>query len=285
MGERRDSPTATRAADGLGDVPTAPFPPVADDGPVLPGVNAQIPPAQHVRVFGSRAYFRLWLAQVVSSLGDWIGFVAIVALGPGHRRLLTRSGDRTRDVRPAHPGLLLQPVRGRARRSLGPQEGHGLLRHRSRPRARDLAVHRHGVGIGRGVAAARDRHFVVGAGQGGVGSEPRAAGSAGHRELALTRRGLRHVPHRQLRVRRPHRGCGRPRRRARLRLPRCQPRDARDRRRRLHVLPLRGDDRDAASHEAETGASRSAGRSVSGRSSPTSRRVGTSSSSTRRCGR
>lgn len=80
MGERRDSPTVTRAADGLGDVPTAPFPPVADDGPVLPGVNAQIPPAQHVRVFGSRAYFRLWLAQVVSSLGDWIGFVAIVAL-------------------------------------------------------------------------------------------------------------------------------------------------------------------------------------------------------------
>ena len=55
MGERRDSPTVTRAADGLGDVPTAPFPPVADDGPVLPGVNAQIPPAQHVRVFGSRA--------------------------------------------------------------------------------------------------------------------------------------------------------------------------------------------------------------------------------------
>lgn len=80
MGERRDSPTVTRAADGLGDVPTAPFPPVPDDGPVLPGVNAQIPPAQHVRVFGSRAYFRLWLAQVVSSLGDWIGFVAIVAL-------------------------------------------------------------------------------------------------------------------------------------------------------------------------------------------------------------
>jgi dTMP kinase len=80
MGERRDSPTATRAADGLGDVPTAPFPPVPDDGPVLPGINAQIPPAQHVRVFGSRAYFRLWLAQVVSSLGDWIGFVAIVAL-------------------------------------------------------------------------------------------------------------------------------------------------------------------------------------------------------------
>jgi MFS family permease len=31
-------------------------------------------------VFGSPAYFRLWVAQVTSSLGDWIGFVAIVAL-------------------------------------------------------------------------------------------------------------------------------------------------------------------------------------------------------------
>jgi dTMP kinase len=39
-----------------------------------------IPPEAHVRVFGSRAFFRLWLAQVVSSLGDWIGFVAVVAL-------------------------------------------------------------------------------------------------------------------------------------------------------------------------------------------------------------
>ena len=32
------------------------------------------------RVFGSSAYFRLWMAQVVSSLGDWIGLVAVVAL-------------------------------------------------------------------------------------------------------------------------------------------------------------------------------------------------------------
>ncbi len=33
-----------------------------------------------LRLFGSRSYFRLWLAQVVSSLGDWIGFVAITAV-------------------------------------------------------------------------------------------------------------------------------------------------------------------------------------------------------------
>ncbi len=32
------------------------------------------------RLFGSPSFFRLWLAQVASSLGDWIGFVAITAL-------------------------------------------------------------------------------------------------------------------------------------------------------------------------------------------------------------
>ena len=32
-----------------------------------------------VKLFGSPSFFRLWLAQVASSLGDWIGFVAITA--------------------------------------------------------------------------------------------------------------------------------------------------------------------------------------------------------------
>jgi dTMP kinase len=33
-----------------------------------------------LRLFNSDAFFRLWLAQVVSSLGDWIGFFAVAAL-------------------------------------------------------------------------------------------------------------------------------------------------------------------------------------------------------------
>ena len=37
-------------------------------------------PPTTLRLFGSRSFFRLWLAQVVSSLGDWIGLVAILAL-------------------------------------------------------------------------------------------------------------------------------------------------------------------------------------------------------------
>jgi dTMP kinase len=32
------------------------------------------------RMFGSPAFFRLWLAQAVASLGDWLGFLAILAL-------------------------------------------------------------------------------------------------------------------------------------------------------------------------------------------------------------
>src|SRR5262245_47562067 len=71
MGDSREGPLVARAADTLDDdVPTDPFPPIVPS----------IPPGGHVRVFGSRAFFRLWLAQVVSSLGDWIGFVAVVAL-------------------------------------------------------------------------------------------------------------------------------------------------------------------------------------------------------------
>ena len=82
MGESSESPMASRAADTLDDdVPTAPFPPfVAGARPVVPGVTSSIPPGGHVRVFGSRAFFRLWLAQVVSSIGDWIGLVAVIAL-------------------------------------------------------------------------------------------------------------------------------------------------------------------------------------------------------------
>jgi len=44
------------------------LPPQIDDDPHGP------------RLLGSSSFFRLWLAQVVSSLGDWIGLVAILSL-------------------------------------------------------------------------------------------------------------------------------------------------------------------------------------------------------------
>jgi dTMP kinase len=37
-------------------------------------------PGLHVRIFGSHVFFRLWLAQVLMSFGDWLGFLAIVIL-------------------------------------------------------------------------------------------------------------------------------------------------------------------------------------------------------------
>lgn len=50
----------------------APFIPPSSDG-------HPIPPAPW-RLFGTRPFFKLWLAQVFSSLGDWVGFIAILAL-------------------------------------------------------------------------------------------------------------------------------------------------------------------------------------------------------------
>ena len=56
----------------------------AADHPTLPslGEAPYIPPEgfSTARLFGSASFFRLWLAQVASSLGDWIGFVALTAL-------------------------------------------------------------------------------------------------------------------------------------------------------------------------------------------------------------
>jgi len=52
------------------------------DEPTLmgPPVDLVAQPAMHVRVFGSHAFFRLWLAQVVSATGAWLGLIAITAL-------------------------------------------------------------------------------------------------------------------------------------------------------------------------------------------------------------
>ena len=44
-------------------------------------MHVSMPPTGSLlRLFGSGAFFRLWLAQVASSLGDWVGIVAITAL-------------------------------------------------------------------------------------------------------------------------------------------------------------------------------------------------------------
>ncbi|HUF31781.1 MAG TPA: MFS transporter [Acidimicrobiales bacterium] len=77
---RRQPPKGGSAPDGGAegdieplDVPTRQLPAVDPSAP-RPDRSAV------VRLFGSDDFFRLWFAQVVSALGDWLGFVAIVAI-------------------------------------------------------------------------------------------------------------------------------------------------------------------------------------------------------------
>ena len=68
--------------------------------------------ALHLRVFGSQAFFRLWIAQVVSSLGDWLGFLAITILaasvGGGSGGTAVGLVMAARII----PGFFLAPVAG-----------------------------------------------------------------------------------------------------------------------------------------------------------------------------
>jgi dTMP kinase len=70
-------------------------------------------PSLHVRLFGTHMFFRLWTAQVVSSLGDWLGFLAIAILAA--RVGGTKSGSAAVGlVMTARilPGFFLAPVAG-----------------------------------------------------------------------------------------------------------------------------------------------------------------------------
>jgi dTMP kinase len=69
-----------------------------------------IPPA-FWRVFGTRSFFKLWVAQVVSSLGDWIGIIAILAIAA---RVSGGSGAAVSLVMVARvvPGFFLATVGG-----------------------------------------------------------------------------------------------------------------------------------------------------------------------------
>ncbi|MET0628315.1 MAG: MFS transporter [Acidimicrobiia bacterium] len=91
---------------------------MADDQPASPGApfippdadTAPIPPAPW-RVFGTQSFFRLWLAQVVSSTGDWIGLIAILAIAA---RVSDNSGAAVSLVMLTRvlPGFLLGTVGG-----------------------------------------------------------------------------------------------------------------------------------------------------------------------------
>ena len=81
---------------------SAPFIASSDEEPI---------PHEPWRVFGSGWFFRLWLSQVLSSLGDWIGLLAILALA----NTLSESNAAALSlvmVARMLPGFLLAPVCG-----------------------------------------------------------------------------------------------------------------------------------------------------------------------------
>lgn len=81
--------------------PTAHMPVVEDDSP-----------SKHVRLFGSHQFFRLWIAQLISATGDWIGFFAIAALAA---QIANRSPGAAISVVMAArvaPGFFLAPIIG-----------------------------------------------------------------------------------------------------------------------------------------------------------------------------
>jgi dTMP kinase len=74
-----DRMTAPHAPPGPGD--EQPHSSGPDTEPLTDPVPAPSEDAPaFTRLFGSTQFFRLWLGQVVSSLGDWIGLIAITAL-------------------------------------------------------------------------------------------------------------------------------------------------------------------------------------------------------------
>jgi MFS family permease len=86
--------------------------PAAPAAPFIPR-DADAPPMPHApwRLFGSQSFFRLWLAQVVSSLGDWIGLIAILAIAA---RVSNNSGAAVSLVMVTRvvPGFFLATVGG-----------------------------------------------------------------------------------------------------------------------------------------------------------------------------
>ncbi len=55
--------------------------PGTGNAPFIPSAGEETPvPPESFRLFGSRTFLKLWLAQVFSSLGDWVGLFAILTI-------------------------------------------------------------------------------------------------------------------------------------------------------------------------------------------------------------
>ena len=87
------------------DRPTAPLPPTPQQ--VVEDVERS-----RIRLFHSHAFFRLWLAQVVSAFGDWIGFFAITALAARVGKSSPETAISLVLSARLIPGFFLAPVAG-----------------------------------------------------------------------------------------------------------------------------------------------------------------------------
>ena len=106
--------------------------PAEREAPFIPS-DADEPPIPPRRGGSSarKSFFRLWLAQVVSSLGDWIGLIAILAIAA---RVSDNSGAAVSLVMTTRVAARVPPRHRRRRdhRPLRPPQGDGALRRRSR---------------------------------------------------------------------------------------------------------------------------------------------------------
>lgn len=105
-----DDDVADEPVDDEADIPTMPTPAAA--GPFSPPAEELAPPFSSARLFGSPSFFRLWLAQVVSSLGDWVGIVAITALAAHVGKKSPEAAISLVLSARLVPGFFLAPVAG-----------------------------------------------------------------------------------------------------------------------------------------------------------------------------
>lgn len=84
---------------------------MSDQAPFIPPTDEDGIPHEPWRVFGTGSFFRLWLSQVFSSLGDWIGLLAILAIA----NTVSKSNAAALSlvmVARMLPGFLLAPLVG-----------------------------------------------------------------------------------------------------------------------------------------------------------------------------
>ncbi|TMK83237.1 MAG: MFS transporter, partial [Actinobacteria bacterium] len=180
------------------------------------------------------SFSRLWRAMLVSSLGDWVGFVAVASLVAdlGGKRLGSLAVAGVMLAR-LLPSVIFGPFAGVLVR---PAQAHGVLRHRPRHDVRVHAVRARPVLDLPAVLLHRVPVAAVDPGQGRQHPEPGPPATAGQRQLGGTDHHVRHLAAGRLHLYGPGRRLGGDRTRGQVfpRPPAVRPAVAR----RVHVLLL-----------------------------------------------